>query len=154
LAGKILYKKEGRAYDEYLLEQVEEKYRNKIHFMGSLHREKELFPLLCKADICVYPSHAEAFSLAPLEAMALGKAVIYSKLHSGREALIDMESGVLCDPKNPQDIAEKILLLLSDKLLKNRVEKNGKLRIEKLFSYNTWIEKNINLYNNIIGERN
>jgi len=149
LAGKNIAQKDGRSYEEYLLEQVNETYREKIHFLGAMNRENELFPLLCRAEICCYPSHSEAFAIAPLEAMALGKAVVYSELHSGTEALLHMESGLLCNPKDPKDIAEKILLLLNDNDLREKVAKNGKKRIEKLFNYEKWIKLNIDLFTKI-----
>lgn len=153
LAGKNIAQKDGRPYEKYLLEQVDEAYREKIHFLGAMNRENELFPLLCKAEVCCYPSHSEAFAIAPLEAMALGKAVVYSELHSGREALLHMESGLLCNPKEPTDIAEKILLLFNDNDLREKVAKNGKKRIKKLFNYEKWINSNIDLYRKI-NEKN
>jgi len=149
-AGKNFIEKNGKPYTEYLKELVDKQYRSNIHFVGALNREKELFPLLCKAHICCFPSHAEAFSLAPLEAMALAKPVIYSKLHSGKEALIHMESGLLCDPRDPNDIAANILLLLENQELCKKIAKKGQERVENLFNYQKWIIDNIELYKTVI----
>jgi len=152
LAGKNTVKKDGKPYEEYLLELVEKQYRKNIHFLGVLNREKELFPLLCEAEICCYPSHVESFALAPLEAMALGKPVIYSKLHSGKEAIEHGKTGLLCNPKEPEDIAKNILILFDNKELENQLGENAKKIIEEKFNYTNWIGKNIELYKNVVGE--
>lgn len=148
LAGKNILKKDGKEYKDYLLNLVEDEHKNNVEFVGSLNREKELFPLLCKAHVCCYPSHTEAFAIAPLEAMALSKPVVYSKLSSGTEALVHEESGLLCDPKSPESIAENILLVLKNKELSNMLASNGKERIEKLFNYNKWLEANALMFEN------
>lgn len=146
IAGKNIIKKNGMPYEEYLMELVEEPYRDQIIFMGAINREKELFPLLCKAHICCFPSHTEAFAIAPLEAMAFGKPVVYSILSSGKEALVHMESGLLCNPKEPENIAENVLLLLNDKALCEKLGSKAKTRVEELFNYNKWITSNVILF--------
>jgi len=149
LAGKDNLKVKGEYFKHYLLEQVDEIYRGNIHFLGSVDRDKELFPLLCKAHVCCFPSLSEAFAIAPLEAMALRKPVVYSEFTSGKETLVHMDSGLLCNPKDPTDIAEKILLLFNDDVLCQKVADNGKSRVDNLFNYNKWLNSNINLFKKI-----
>ena len=142
IAGKNNHMHEGRPYEKYLLELVSETIRNRILFTGPLDREKELFPLVMRAHLCCFPSHAEAFALAPLEAMAMGKAVLFTIYTSGPEAIEDGISGVLADTKNPEHIAEKIELVLKNESLAKRMGINAQKRIENRFSYKAWIEDN------------
>lgn len=48
-----------------------------------------------KMDFCIFPSKAEAFSLAPMEAMAMSKVVLYTDQTSARELINDGDNGIL-----------------------------------------------------------
>lgn len=146
LAGKNTHRVNGEAYESYLLSLVEEPYRDRVVFAGPLDREKELFPLLCQAHVCCYPSFSEAFALAPLEAMGLGKAVVYSKLSSGPEAIEDGVTGLLCDPAEPEDIAEKILYYFREPEQMEKIRGNGRRAIQEKFSYTEWIHRNVEMF--------
>ena len=143
LAGKNNRLKDGEPYEKYLLSLLNNKrYEKSIHFLGPLDREKELFPLLKKAHVCCFPSYIESFSFVPIEAMALGKAVVFTKFSSGPEAIEDGISGLLCDSKDPVDIAEKIIRLFTDDVLRVFIEVEGKKRVEEKFEYTKWLDEN------------
>jgi len=105
-----------------------------------------------KAEICCFPSYVESFSLVPLEAMSLGKAVIFTKLTSGPEIIEDGISGLLCNPKDPKDIVQKILLLLEDDILRNKIAENGQKRVQENFTFEKFLDENISLYQRIKGK--
>ena len=151
LAGKMTALSDKKPYETYLRTLIDDAYQDKIVFAGALDRKKQLIPLLRQAEVCCLPSYVESFSLAPLEAMSLAKAVIFTKLTSGAEAIVDGESGLLCDPKDLKDIADKILLLLDDDILRIKLAKNGQKRVFEKFTFKTWIEQNIAMYNKVIG---
>lgn len=153
LAGKNLYKIDGKDYEDYLREFIPVQFQNNIEFSGPLNRETELMPLIQKANFCIFPSHVEAFSLAPIEAMALGKAVIFTKYVSGPELIDDGISGLLADTKNPNDIADKIIILLEDQILCKKIAQNGKERVDNIFSYDNWINKNIKFYEKVFNAK-
>lgn len=58
-----------------------------------------------KAAVCVFPSHMETLGLVAPEAMAMEKAVIFTKLGPGPEVISDGETGWLCNPHEPKEIA-------------------------------------------------
>ncbi|MGZ8411868.1 MAG: glycosyltransferase [Gemmatirosa sp.] len=87
--------------------------RERVVFHGHVGREA-LGAALDGAGIAVFPSYAEAFALAPLEAMAHGCAVVYSCRGSGPELIDDGRDGVLVDPDAPAEIADALLTLLDD----------------------------------------
>ncbi|MAD43067.1 MAG: hypothetical protein CL623_11850 [Arcobacter sp.] len=153
LAGKNLYQIDGKNYEEYLRNFVPSQFQNNIEFLGPLNREIELMPLIQKANFCVFPSHVEAFSLAPIEAMALGKAVVFTKYVSGPELIEDGVSGLLADTKNPDDIANKIIELLEDEELSKNIAYNGKIRVDEMFSYDRWINENIRFYKEVTNAK-
>lgn len=82
-------------------------------------------------DILVHPSLAEGFPRAVLEALALGKAVVVSRVGGLREFIKDGKNGFLVEPGDVQGLAEKIYRLLREKPLK---EAFGQASREKVFS--------------------
>jgi glycosyltransferase involved in cell wall biosynthesis len=85
----------------------------------------------------------ETFGIAPVEAMSVGRPTIYSNTGPGPEVIEDGVSGLLCDPFNPEDIAEKILKVLWTPGLADIMGHNGRERAKFLFNKSTWIEKNL-----------
>lgn len=77
---------------------------------------EEQIALYSKASVFVFPSLYEGFGYPPLEAMACGAPVVSSGLTSLDEILGN--AALRCDPKNPDDIAQKVLTLLSDQSLR------------------------------------
>jgi glycosyltransferase involved in cell wall biosynthesis len=82
----------------------------RVQFLG--HRD-DVPDLLAACDLFVLPSRREAFPLAVLEAMALGKPVIATDCGGTREMIHDGREGFVVPPGNPEALAEKILELLS-----------------------------------------
>ena len=63
-------------------------------------------------DIFVIPSVLEAFGIVTLEAMACGKPVIGSNTGGIAEIIQDQINGLLFNPRDPQDLANKIIGLI------------------------------------------
>ena len=153
IAGKNNYMIDNTAFSDIMLDSLEkETYKSRVKFLGSVDREAVLFPLLSSAEVCCFPSYSEAFALTPLESMAIGKPVVFTKLASGPEAIEDGVSGLLCDPKDPKDIAEKIMFYFENPDKAKEIAKNGKKRVETLFSYDKWLKENIALYQKVVDE--
>lgn len=83
--------------------------RNRTDYLG----------LLNLADIFVLPSHKEGLPIAILEAMALKKPVISTTVDAIPEAIRPMQTGILVEPKKPEELASAILKLLDDASLRN-----------------------------------
>lgn len=141
IVGKSDITKSGLPYTDYLLSLVEPNFHESIVFYG--HRSKEdLLPLIQDSYCCVLPSYSECFSLAPMEAMTLGVPVIYSNLHSGPELIDSGIDGLLVDPVNINDIAEKIIRLLEDPEFSRNLGKRGQLKINNKFNFLHWLNTN------------
>lgn len=100
-----------------------------VQFKGHVPHH-ELFNYLATSNIAVFPSYAEAFALAPMEAMACGTAVIYSTRSSGAELITDGENGFLVDPDDVEKLAAQILYLLNNPDICNTIALKGKDRIK------------------------
>jgi len=82
-------------------------------------------------DILIHPSLAEGFGRAVLEAMALGKPVIASKVGGLREAIQDGKNGFLVDPGDVAAIEQRWRELLIDPELRMRL---GRAARETVFA--------------------
>lgn len=74
----------------------------------------DAFAVVSRMTIMVHPSLSEGFSLAVLEAMALGKPVVATRVGGLREAIRDGENGFLVDPGDADAIAARLEQLLAD----------------------------------------
>jgi len=64
-------------------------------------------------DLFVLPSLRESFGVVQIEAMACGKPVVATWNGGSEEVIISDEHGLLVEPANPDDLAEKILVALN-----------------------------------------
>ena len=75
----------------------------------------ETAPWLDSFDIVCVPSLSEALPVAGLEAMALARPIVASRVGGNVELVKDGQTGYLCLPNNAEDLAAKILELVNDK---------------------------------------
>ena len=91
--------------------------------------DRELRALYENAACFIYPTFYEGFGLPPLEAMACGCPVIASDKASLPEVC---GNGVIyCDPNNPQDIADKIQMVLMNLALQQELIDKGKIQASR-----------------------
>jgi glycosyltransferase involved in cell wall biosynthesis len=82
--------------------------------------------LLSLADLFVLPSHIEGLPIAILEAMALRKPVISTKVNAIPEAVKHMQTGLLIEAKDSEQLACAIKLLKNDEELRKRLGTNAR----------------------------
>jgi len=117
-----------------------------VHLRGYLPRTK-LLKEIQAADIVTLPSFYETGPfIAALEAMAYKKPLICFDFPFAREFIHNMENGVLAEPGNVEDLAQKILLLLTNKDLCYKLGENAHEYIKKNHNWDRLVEKYIEIY--------
>jgi glycosyltransferase involved in cell wall biosynthesis len=144
---------EKRSYVEQLRERVRPEFRMRVEFTGRLDRQTGVINYLRRANVCCLPSHMETFGIAAVEAMAVGKATIYSRTGPGPEVVEDGISGLLCDPFDAGDIAQKIMRLLEDPALVGRLGQGARARVLAMFNKKDWIGRNVDYYHQCLEIR-
>lgn len=91
-----------------------------VHFLGTVEYKK-LPEYLREADIFCRPSLSEGLGNAFLEAMALGIPVIGTPVGGIPDFLHEAETGYLCEPHNPQSIAEAVKRIQADETGKKQI---------------------------------
>jgi glycosyltransferase involved in cell wall biosynthesis len=88
------------------------------------------------------PERRHAFAqMTLLGCMALGKGLIVSKVSSVTDYLKDKKEGILFEPYNPEDLAEKMQILLDNRELVKKMGKKAQLTVRKRFSEPLMAEK-------------
>jgi phosphatidylinositol alpha-1,6-mannosyltransferase len=95
------------------------------HFLGRVD-EAHKAALLTKADLFVMPTRregnsVEGYGLAYVEAAWRGKPALAGRAGGAADAVIDGETGLLCDGENDDDIRNALTRLLRDEALRQRL---------------------------------
>lgn len=121
----IVGKKEGFITGDQIVAKEAKRLGGRVQFTGYVDDDK-LRQYFTHADILAFPSLYEGFGLPPLEAMAAGCPVLVSTAASLPEICGD--AALYCDPHRHEDIASKLLELLTDEGLRDELRRKGSER--------------------------
>jgi glycosyltransferase involved in cell wall biosynthesis len=99
---------------------------NAVKFLGNRSDVPELLSAL---DVFVLTSQMEASPVSIMEAMACGKPVVAPRVGSIGESVIDGVTGYLVEPGSAVRAAERLLRLLTDPALAQRMGRAGRERV-------------------------
>ncbi|HQM37128.1 MAG TPA: glycosyltransferase [Candidatus Marinimicrobia bacterium] len=85
------------------------------------------------SDVIIQKSIREGFGLVVAEALWKKAAVVASNVGGIPLQVIDGETGFLCEPNDEEAFAERIIQLMKDKKLKEKLGQNGKEHIKSNF---------------------
>jgi glycosyltransferase involved in cell wall biosynthesis len=109
--------------------------------------------LLAGLDIFVHPSLWEGFGLAILEAMAMARPVIATKVSAIPELVKDGLTGLLVPPADSQSLAQAMLDLSGDELLRQKLGRAAHERWQNLFSVESMVTKTMQLYDTLCKDK-
>lgn len=119
-----------------------------INFHGAV-AHTDLPENYARAHVCVFPSHMETQGLVAPEAMLMEKTVVFTKMGPGPETITDGETGLLCDPYSPEDIADKIRWAFSNLDRLALIGKNAREAALAKYSLDHIIELNLDFYRSL-----
>jgi|LGOV01.1.fsa_nt_gb glycosyltransferase involved in cell wall biosynthesis len=119
---------------------------SKIIFLGYV---KDIVEFYTAMDCLVVPSRSESFGLSVVEAQACGVPVIASDILSLNEIIIDGKTGLLFEPCNKQDLAEKIMLIYTDNTLRENMVKSALMSVQK-YSLATYLTNSEGIYRGLV----
>jgi len=117
-----------------------------VVFAGELEREK-LAEELEKCRLLVLPSLSEGLGRVLLEAMAVGKPVVASRVGGIPDIVAEGENGFLCPPRDIDCLAGKIQILLSDPGLAEDLGRRGRNFVREKFSTTKYLADYTRLIN-------
>ena len=102
--------------------------------------------LLASFDVFAFPSLFEGLCLAVIEAQAAGVPVVATPVGGIVETVVDGETGLLCDVRDPHSLADGIVRLLDDRELASRLAAEAKRRAFERFSEREMVRRTLALY--------
>lgn len=145
-----VFGKGSTAKAESLLTEVA---KSSVSFKGHVSHES-LLNNIEMAVVGVFPSYAETFGLAPLESMLHNTAVIFTTRTSGPEVVEDYIDGILIDPDNIGEIAEKILYLLDNLDVAGKLAANAQKKVRQEFDIHVIAKRNSAIYEQLLKKVN
>lgn len=142
---KLVFAGDGKMRKNY--EKLCKPFGDKVLFLG---RQREIGKLMAAADVFVLPSVREAFGLVVLEASTSEIPVVASDIGGISEIVENGKTGILVEPKNPDQLAVAIEKILTNPEIALEFVKNAKERTETYFNAKTMAEKTAGVYEKIL----
>ena len=120
-----------------------------ISFVGQLPHD-QIPSYLAAADVYVSTSLSDTISVSLLEAMTCGLAPVVTDVGDVRKWIEDGENGFVIPVKRPDLLAEKIVYLLNNEELRDKMGKANRRLIEKRADYAKEMDKMGELYEELM----
>lgn len=146
--GRDWFDSHNKSYIAMLKTNYADIINSCVTFFGGIPYE-DLPKCYAKAQICVFPSHVETQGLVAPEAMAMGKLVVFSELGPGKETIKHMETGLLCNPHDPNSIADMIVCGLNNNFKSKHLIKEATSFVKEKYDLVKVSEQNISLYKDL-----
>lgn len=118
-----------------------------IEYLGST---EDVRPFIKDADCIVLPSYREGTPRTLLEAASSAKPIVATNVPGCNNVVEHGHNGLLCELKDPLDLAEKMIEMLSmSELELAKFGQNGRKKVVEIFSENKVISSYINTVNKL-----
>ncbi|MFO0801300.1 MAG: glycosyltransferase family 4 protein [Gemmataceae bacterium] len=127
-------------------------FEQQVHSRGLTGRvvlpgfRDDLDSLLAAAEVVTLPSFTEGLPNVALEASAAGVPVVATAVGGTPEVIADGETGFLVPPGRPEELADRLILLLKDGALRARLGNAGRARMQRLFTFDAQAAAYLDLF--------
>lgn len=122
-----------------------------VLFLGK--RAQDTLPYYYSAaDVLVMPSHYESFGMVALEAMACGTPVIASQVGGLAYLIKDGETGYHVPDQDPEALCEKLILLLGDPVLREKMGAQA-AQYARNYAWANIATRVIDVYKSLVGKK-
>lgn len=129
---------------EQLLKMVDsKKIQNRITFLGY---RADIQNVMSQLDFIVLSSLWEGLPLTPIEAFSVGKTVIGTSVDGTPEIICNGIDGYLVEPRNSEQLAEKMIDLIENPTVRKNLEMHALKRYKEEFSFEKLTQRYIEFY--------
>jgi glycosyltransferase involved in cell wall biosynthesis len=122
---------------------------DRVIFSGHIE-DQMLKAAYTRSDVCVLSSIKEGFGLVVIEAWIYGKPVLVSSSAGVADLIRDGVNGILFDPYDHEALAKKLVLILKDRGLADRLGREGQATAT-LCSLDEGIKREVDILHRFIG---
>jgi glycosyltransferase involved in cell wall biosynthesis len=138
-------------YFACLNERLRPEISGKITFHGFMPHS-ELIDMYYQADIFAFaPIWDEGFGIPPMEAMAAGVSVVATNSGAIPEIVKNDQTGFVIEKNDPRALASKIVKLLADEELRDKMGQAARVWIHRKFTWDNVTEKMYKSYSSLCG---
>ena len=116
---------------------------HRVHWAGN---QIDVRPWLSASDVAVSSSKSEAFPLSILEAMAMAKPVVATRVGGLAEAITEGENGILVNSGRPGELAGAIMAMLENPAKRERLGTTARHRVKHSFNLDSMVNDYESLY--------
>ncbi len=109
-----------------------------VHFVGYQHNIPAWYEFF---DIFALPSLAECHSIALLEAMRAGKAIVATDVGGNTESVRDEKEALVVPSKNAEALADALNRMIEDRAMAQRLSEAAKQRFDKCFTIDHMLDE-------------
>lgn len=113
----------------------------------------DLAELMPGLDLLVHPALREGLGVAVLEAMSAGVPVVASNAGGIPDIIEHERSGLLFAAGDPHALRGGVLRMLGDEVLRIRLARAGRERVETRFSVRSMSRRYVEVYNRVLSAR-
>lgn len=121
-----------------------------VTFLGAKDQDSLVY-FYSAAEMVVMPSHYESFGMVALEAMACGTPVIASDVGGLSFSIEDGFNGYLVPGRDPQALADKIILLLKHPVLSDQLSEQAQAWVTR-YSWVHIADELLDVFDQTMGE--
>jgi glycosyltransferase involved in cell wall biosynthesis len=137
---------DGKRYEDIKSKIQENGLESNIELVG---RQKDVYKYLNRSKLLLMTSTSEGLPMVVVEAMSVGVPSVIPDIGDVTDLVRDNENGVVIDSRNPKEFAKKIISLLNDKQLYEKLQ-NESIKSVKQMSENTTHEKLVELWDLVL----
>lgn len=108
--------------------------------------------LFAEGDISILTSISEGFPYTVIESMSCGIPVVATDVGGVTEAL-DESCGFICKPKNHEEIGQRVVELLQNKELREKMGENARQKVINNFTVGNFVNAYEDVYNRVVERR-
>lgn len=113
---------------------------------------RDILALMQSFEIFVFSSYLEGLGTAVLDAMALGKPVVATRVGGIPEAVQDGITGLLVPPRDPQALADAVRYLLCHPAHAKAFGGAGRKRVEHYFTVERMVYSILQVYERVLAD--
>ena len=149
LGKDVIDAKTGVSTKQLIQGVLGESIQKQVSFVSQVPYEVVKKHISEAAVICL-PSHAEAFPMTWLEAMAMEKPMVTSNIGWAPEVMIQDETGYMVNPNDTQQLAKTLMHILENPKKARILGKNAREHLITQFNPEDIAQQNIAFYKKLI----
>lgn len=146
--ARFLIVGEGPLKNKLILTSEKLNVADRIIFTGFRSDIKEI---LASIDVLAMPSLLEGLPMVLLEAMAMAKPIVATRIDGITEVLEHVKTGLLVPAENSHALAEAIAGILNDKAKANFFGRNAREAAKEKFSVKKMVQQTERLYEELLN---